>query len=97
MNVRDIFKKRHLFFNLNRFGSLPFATSDVDWKTTDDLDIVLNKLSKAFVSGSLVVLDDSGKIKENTDIPIQVSKPNLLIPDYISLFFRYMYLLKNTV
>jgi hypothetical protein len=95
MNVRDIFKKDTYSLIFNRFGSLPFATSDVDWKTTDDLDIVLNKLSKAFVSGSLVVLDEAGKVKENTDIPIQVSKPNLLIPDYIPLFFRYLYLLKK--
>lgn len=95
MNVRDIFKKDTYSLIFNRFGSFSFATSDIDWQTTPDMDIVLNKLCKSFVSGSLVVLDESGEINESATIPIKVTRPNLLVPDYISLFYRYLYLVKK--
>ena len=95
MNVKNLFSKDIFSMVLNRSQSFSFATSDNDWRTTDDLDIVLNKLAKAFTSGSLVVLDEKGKVKEGVEVPIQISKPNLLIPDYVPLFFRYLYLLKK--
>lgn len=95
MNVLDKLKGYTYSLLSNGFGSFNFATADLDWKTTADLDIVLNKLSKAFVSGSLVVVGEDDKPKENTPIPISVTTPSLLMPDYIQLFSRYLYLLKK--
>ncbi|HAT75495.1 MAG TPA: hypothetical protein DCS19_01295 [Flavobacterium sp.] len=94
MNIKDIFRKSTYQVIFDKFGSWPFSTSDIDWKTTPDLDIVLNKLSKSFISGQLVVLNSSGEIDESKQIPPIISNPNLL-GDYKSMFYRFLYLEKQ--
>lgn len=95
MNIRNIFSKNTYQLVFDRFKSLSFATSDTDWETTPDLDIILNKLCKSFVSGGLVVLGEDGEVLENKEVPPIILKPNLLITDYITLFYRYLYLVKK--
>lgn len=95
MNIRDVFRKSTYQLIFDKFSSLPFSASDIDWETTPDLDIVLNKLCKGFISGTLVVIDENGEAIENREVPVVVTKPNLLIPDYLTLFYRYLYLLKK--
>jgi hypothetical protein len=95
MNILDRFRKSTYQLIFDKFSSFPFSTSDIDWETTPDLDIVLNELCKSFISGSLVVLDEKGNVKENQEVPTKVTRPNLLIPDYLMLFYRYLYLLKK--
>jgi hypothetical protein len=94
MNIRDIFKRSTYQVIFDQFGSWPFSTSDIDWKTTPDLDIVLNKLCKSFVSGQLVILNAKGEIEEGKEVPAIISNPNLLVK-YESLFYRFLYLLKK--
>lgn len=95
MNIRDLFRGSTYQLIFDKFSSLPFSASDIDWETTPDLDIILNKLCKGFISGSLVVLDESGEVSESKEVPAKVTNPNLLIPDYLTLFYRYLYLLKK--
>ena len=95
MNIRDVFRKSTYQIIFDKFNSLPFSPSDLDWETTPDLDIVLNKLCKGFISGSLSVIDENGDVSENREVPAKILNPNLLIPDYLTLFYRYLYLLKK--
>lgn len=95
MNVRDIFRRNTYQFIFDKYNSLPFAAYDPDWKTTPDLDIVLNKLCKGFISGRLVVIDDDGNVADDKKVPSVILSPNLLIPDYLTLFYRFLYLLKK--
>lgn len=94
-SIKDLLRGSTYQLMLDRFTSLPFSASDIDWETTPDLDIVLNKLCKGFISGSLVVIDDNGEVSEDKEVPVKVTSPNLLIPDYLTLFYRYLYLLKK--
>lgn len=65
---------------------------DYDYKTTDDLDLVLSKKAKAFISGNVVVADANGE-PTGKELPKRLTRTNPAKIDYRSMFERYSYLM----
>lgn len=68
-------------WNLKR---LSFGKDNFDWRNVDDLNIIINKLSDTFVSGTLTVLDDKGEATTKP-VPNRITFGNPSEKDYRKL------------
>lgn len=90
MNIFDKLRNTKFVSYLSNSFHIGLPSNDPDWQSTDDLELVLNKLANDFSSCQLFV-----GTEENTQpVPPVVVNPNLL-SDWRSLFYRYFYLNKK--
>lgn len=63
---------------------------DIDWKTVDDVAIIINKLAKTFSSGEMAIVNEQGEKVSDTVYPV-ILKPNSLT-DWRTMAYRYYWL-----
>lgn len=91
-------KIKRTVVNVMPFRAWQYMIQDADYKTVDDLDIIMNTAADDAISGQLVVLDQKGDTKKGAKIPLRLTKPNLVDRDYRPLFRNIFYgLHKNGV